>query len=104
MKIAYQRQGRFGKEFPIPLKYLPIVQKKETEKAICCGEYTGFTYKDGNPQIQIFGFIPKSQIIDIEGEQCIPAWILDKWNYTHMQYTNWINSDYAHRDWEVRSI
>lgn len=103
MKIAYQRQGKFGKEFLIPLKYLPIARKKETEKAICCGYHTGFYYKDGNPQIQIFGFIPKSQIITIEGEQCVPAWILDKWG-SDTQYTNWINSDYAHREWEVKEI
>jgi len=104
MKNAYQRKGKFGVEFLIPTKYLPIVQKKETEKAICCGEYTGFYYKDGNPQIQIFGFVPKSQIVNINGEQCVPAWILDKMGVTDMQYTRWINSDYAHREWEIKEV
>ena len=36
-KIAYERMGKFGKpEYLIPLKCLPLVQKKESEKAYCC--------------------------------------------------------------------
>lgn len=51
---AYKRAGKFGDEYLIPLKCLELLRKKETEKAYCCGEYTGYTYKDGNPQVHIF--------------------------------------------------
>lgn len=106
-KIAYERMGKFGKtEYLIPLKCLPLVQKKESEKAYCCGEYTGFTYKDGNPQIDIFGWIPKSQLVEIEGEKYIPAWIPDNWRITHLQFTRWINEEYFRHNgsWEVRKL
>lgn len=106
-KIAYERIGKFGKpEYLIPLKCLSLVQKKETEKAYCCGEYTGFTYKDGNPQIQVFGWIPKSQVVEIEGEKYISAWIPDNWRITHLQFTQWINKEYWRHDgsWEVRKL
>ena len=106
-KIAYERMGKFGKsEYLIPLKCLPILQKKESEKALCCGQYTGFTYKDGNPQVNVYGWIPKSQLIEIEGEQYLPAWVCDNWRVSGFEYTQWINSEYWRRDgaWEVRKI
>lgn len=105
-KIAYERKGKFGNEYLVPLTCLTLVQKKETEKAFCCGEYTGFTYKDGNPQIQIFGFIPKSQLVKINDESFVPAWIIDRWNITHLQFTRWINSECykINGSWEVRKL
>lgn len=56
---AYKRAGKFGDEYLIPLKCLELLRKKETEKAYCCGEYTGYTYKDGNPQVHIFRICSK---------------------------------------------
>lgn len=103
--IAYKRPGKFGKdEFLVPMSCLQIIRKKETEKAYCCGEYTGYTYKDGNPQVHIFGWIPKSQLVDINGEKFVPTWIIDKWNYTHLQYTDWIISDWRKEKWDVREM
>ena len=103
--VCYKRDGKFGKpEYLIPLSCLPIVQKRETEKAMCCGEYTGYTYKDGNPQIDIFGWIAKSMIVKINNEDFVPTWMIDKFNYTHLQYTNWINSDWRGEKWEVRDF
>ena len=106
-KIAYKRVGKFGKsEYLVPMSCLPLVQKKETEKAFCCGRYTGYIYKDGNPQIQVFGWVPKSQVIEIEGEKYIPAWIPDGWHWSHLQFTKWINEEYWRYNgtWEVRDI
>jgi len=104
--ICYERKGKFGNEYLVPLTCIPLIQKKETEKAFCCGEYTGYTYKDGNPQIHIFGFVPKSMLVKINGESFVPTWILDKWNYTEFQFTNWINREYWKHDghWEVRKF
>ena len=84
---AYKRAGKFGDEYLIPLKCLELLRKKETEKAYCCGEYTGYTYKDGNPQIHIFGYVPKSMLVKVGEEFFVPTWIIDKWNYTHLQFT-----------------
>lgn len=106
-KIAYERKGKFGNsEYLIPLKCLNLIQKKETEKAYCCGEYDGGYYKDGNPKITIFGWIPKSQIIKINDESFIPAWIPDGWRWSHFQFTRWINKEYWRHDgdWEVRKF
>jgi len=106
-KIAYERIGKFGKsEYLIPLKCLPLIQKKETEKAYCCSEYECGCYKDGNPKVAIFGWIPKSQIVKIEDAEYLPAWIADNWNYTHLQFTNWINRESWRIDgsWEVRKL
>lgn len=106
--VCYKRDGKFGKpEFLIPLKKcLPLLQKKETEKAYCCGEYTGYTYKDGNPQLHIFGFIPKSMLVKIDEEEFVPTWIIDKFQCAELQFTQWINKEYWRPDghWEVRSF
>lgn len=104
-KIAYERKGKFGNEYLIPLNILTLISSRETEKALACGDYEGL-YKDGNPKYTIFGWIPKSMIVEIEGEKFIPAWIVDKWNYTHLQFTQWINEEYWRYDgsWEVRKI
>lgn len=90
---AYKRAGKFGDEYLIPLKCLELLRKKETEKAYCCGEYTGYTYKDGNPQVHIFGYVPKSMLVKVGEEFFVPTWIIDKWNYTHLQFTKWIIED-----------
>lgn len=82
--VLVKRQGKFGIETLYPLKSLPLVSKKETEKAYCCGDYTGFTYKDGNPQIHIFGWIAKSMVVNVEGVEFVPMWILDKWNVSEI--------------------
>ena len=104
-KIAYKRIGKFGKsEYLIPLAYLHLLWKKETEKAICCGDYNGQTNKDGSPRIYIFGWIPKSQIIEINSEKYVPAWIVDNWGWSHLQFTDWINGDYRHESWEVKEL
>ena len=105
--IAYKRAGKFGKpEYLIPMSCLSFIQNKESEKAYCCGEYTGFIYKDGNPQIHIFGWIPKSQVVEIEGEKFVPTWIMDSWHYTHLNFTQWINKEYWRIDghWEVKEL
>lgn len=105
--ICYERKGKFGKnEYLIPLSCLPIIQKKETEKALCCGEYSGTCYKDGNPKIYIFGWIAKSMLVKINGEDFVPAWMIDRFNYTHLQYTDWINREYWKHDghWEVKKF
>lgn len=104
-KIAYERKGKFGNEYLIPLNVLTLISSRETEKALACGEYEGL-YKDGKPKYTIFGWIPKSMIVEIEGEKFIPAWIVDKWNYTHLQFTRWINEEYYkyNGSWEVRKI
>ena len=104
-KIAYERKGKFGNEYLIPLNILTLISSKETEKALACGDYEG-VYKDGNPKYTIFGWIPKSQLVEIEGEKYIPAWIPDNWRITDLQFTKWINEEYWRHDggWEVRKI
>ena len=106
--VCYKRDGKFGKpEYLIPLKKcLPLIQKKETEKAYCCGEYTGYTYKDGNPQLHIFGFIPKSMLVKIEDEEFVPTWIIVKFQCAELQFTQWINKEYWRVDghWEVKEF
>ena len=106
--VCYKRDGKFGKpEYLIPLKKcLPLIQKKETEKAYCCGEYTGYVYKDGNPQLHIFGFIPKSMLVKLDEGEFVPTWIIDKFQCAELQFTQWINKEYWRPDgrWEVKSF
>lgn len=105
-KIAYERVGKFGKsEYLIPLKYLNLIAKKETEKSYACGEFEGVN-KNGDPKYTVFGWVPKSMLVEIEGEKFVPTWIIDQWNWTHLQYTQWINEDYwrSNGSWEVKKL
>ena len=101
--IAYERDGKFGKEYLIPLSIFKVIPSKETEKAICCGEFEGI-YKNGDPKYSILGWIPKSTIVDVCGERLIPSWVVDKWNWTHLQITQQITRDFYNRSWEVREF
>lgn len=94
--VLVKRQGKFGIETLYPLKSLPLVSKKETEKAYCCGDYTGFTYKDGNPQIHIFGWIAKSMVVNIEGVDFVPMWVLDKWKVSEIG-SNVLTNNYVNQ-------
>lgn len=95
--IAYEIQGRFGIEYLVDLEKIGIVESRSTEKAYAVGEWDGKSW-------YIFGFVPKSQVVQIEGKLWVPTWIIDRFNYTHLQFTEWINSDYMHREWEIRKI
>ena len=101
--IAYEREGKFGKEYLISLNMFKVIPSKETEKAIACGEFEG-TYKNGDPKYSILGWIPKSTIVEVHGERLIPSWVVDKWKWTHLQITQQITSDFYNRSWEVREF
>jgi len=97
--IAYERQGRFGTEYLIDLERLGVVECRSTERAYAVGEWDPY-----KKSWYIFGFVPKSQLVEIEGKKWVPTWIIDRFNYTHLQFTSWINQDYAHKEWEIRKI
>lgn len=103
--IAYERNGKFGKEYLIPLSMFKVIPSKETEKAIACGEFEG-TYKNGDPKYSILGWIPKSTIVDVCGERLIPSWVVDKWKWSHLQITQQITRDFlsSNRSWEIRQF
>ena len=103
--IVYKRNGKFGPEFLIPVNYFPILEKKETPKALCCGEYNGFTYKNGDPVVYVYGWIPKSQIVEIKGEGFSPSWITDNWKVSHLMMTERIFKDaWKHEEFEVKDM